>query len=53
MFGDPREHLAEKRFGIVAVEFGAAQQAVNCRRPLTACITAGEQIIFAPKCNAS
>jgi hypothetical protein len=52
MFRDAREHLAEKRFGIVTVEFGAAQQAVDCRSSLTACITAGEQLILAPKRNA-
>jgi hypothetical protein len=47
MFGDAREHLAQKRFGIVAVEFGGPQQAVDCRSTITACITAGEQIVLA------
>ena len=47
MFGDSREHLAEKGFGIVAVEFGGSQQAVECRGSITACIAAGEQIILA------
>ena len=47
--GDAHEHLAEKRFWIDAVEFGAAQQAVDCRSSIAACITAGEHIVPAPK----
>jgi hypothetical protein len=42
-----REHLAQKRFWIVAVEFGGGQQAVHCRSAITACIAAGEQISLA------
>jgi hypothetical protein len=45
MVGDSREHLAQKRFWIVAVEFGGAQQAVHGRSTITACIAAGKQII--------
>src|ERR1700724_644788 len=52
MFGDPRKHLAQKRFGIEAVQFGAAQQAVESRSSLTAGITAGEQEVLTPKRNA-
>jgi hypothetical protein len=53
MIGDACDDLAPERFGIVAIEFGGAQQAVHCRRAVAACITAGEQIIFAPKRHAS
>jgi hypothetical protein len=49
MIGDARDHVAQKRFGIVAVELGAAQQAVDRRSSLTADITAGEQVVLAPR----
>src|SRR5450755_4601756 len=42
MIGDALEHRADKRLGVVAVEFGAAQQAVDRRSSLTAGIAAGE-----------
>jgi hypothetical protein len=48
LVGDAREHLAEKRFGIAPVEFGAAEQAVECRGALTADIATREEEVLAP-----
>ncbi len=42
MIRDALEHRADKRFGVVAVEFGAAHQAVDRRSSLAAGIAAGE-----------
>ena len=47
MIGDSREHFAKKGFGIVAVEFCGAEQAVDGRSVIAACIAADEQIILA------
>ncbi len=42
VIGDAFEYLADKRFRVVAVEFGSAHQAVDRRSSLTAGIAAGE-----------
>ncbi len=42
MFADACEHLAQKRFGVVTVQFRAAQQAVDRRGGLAAGIATGE-----------
>src|SRR5664279_4210354 len=42
VIGDSLEYRADKRLGVVAVEFGTAQQAVDRRRSLTAGIAAGK-----------
>jgi hypothetical protein len=36
MFGDTVEDLTQIGFGVDTVEFGGADQAVDCRRPLAA-----------------
>ena len=53
MVSDAREHLAQKCFGVVAVNFRAAQQAVDRRRSFAAGIAAGEEKVLAPNRNAS
>ena len=45
--------LSQNRFGIEAVEFGAAQQAVERCRALAAAIAAGEQDVLASQRDAA
>ena len=52
MFADPREDLAQKCFGVAAVELSTAQQTVDCCGSLVARAAAREKNILAPKCNA-
>jgi hypothetical protein len=47
VIGESREHFSQKRLGIVAVEFGGAQQTVDGSSVITAGIAAGEQIVLA------
>src|SRR5258708_1681950 len=46
MIGDVGQHVSEIRFGIATVEFGAADQAVDCGGSLAAGVGAGEQVVF-------
>ena len=48
MLADAREHLAQKRFEVVAVEFRSAQQAVDRRSTFrfAAGVAAGEQKVL-------
>lgn len=51
MIGDAGQHVAEIGFGIKAIEFGTADQAVNRGGAFAAGIGAGEQLVFAAECD--
>ena len=46
LVGDARQHLAEMRLGIQAIEFGAAHQTVDRGGALAAGIQAREQVVL-------
>ena len=52
MIGDMREHVAQPRLGIDAVEFGCADKRVHGGGPFPARIGAGEEIIASAYCHA-
>ena|GEM_PF-5123115 len=45
--GNAREHIAQVGFGIDAVKFGGADQAVNCGCTFATGVGAGEQVVLA------
>ena len=53
MLGDAREHVAEKRLGVVSVELRRAEQAIDRRGLFASGVAAGEEKVLAPKCNTS
>ena len=53
MIGNLCQHLAQIAFGIYAVEFGRADQAINRRRPFAAHLRAGKQIILAVQSDSA
>ena len=52
MLGDAADDLAQISFGVDAVELGRADQAVDRRRPLTARVRAGEQVVLSARASA-
>jgi hypothetical protein len=53
MVGDAGQHVSEIRFGVEAVDFGRANQAVDRGGALAASIGAGEQVVLAAQSDAA
>lgn len=53
MVADATEHLAQERFGVIRVEFGRSDQAVERRSPIAAGVATGKEKVLAPQRDAA